>query len=80
MLTTSSGRWLEPAVVELGLLARPPTAVLATAGILKAVAVIAAVQAPATMPVVELPRVEVVAQSPKAAERLASTTAEFDPI
>ena len=55
-------------------------AVAATAGILKAVAVIAAFQTPATMPVVELPRIEVVAQSPKPAERLASTTGEFDPI
>jgi hypothetical protein len=56
-------------------------AVAATAGILKAVAVIAAVQGPVSMPVVELPRVDVVAESPhKAARRLASTTNEFDPI
>jgi hypothetical protein len=56
-------------------------AVAATAGILKAVAVIAAVQGPVSMPVVELPRVDVVAESPhKAERRLASTKNEFDPI
>jgi|SoiMethySBSTD1v2_1073268.scaffolds.fasta_scaffold2862519_1 hypothetical protein len=50
-------------------------AVAATAGILKAVAVIAAVQGPGSMPVVEMPRVAIVAESPsKAASNVAPTT------
>jgi hypothetical protein len=53
-------------------------AVAATAGILKAVAVIAAVEGPVSMPVVAMPRVEVTAESPSKAASHAATTTHGD--
>jgi hypothetical protein len=56
-------------------------AVAATAGILKAIAVIAALEGPVSMPIVAMPRVEVTAESPsKAAPHAATTTRGDQPI